>query len=163
MKILLSGLPGAGKTHLGTCLSRNHGYYHLDMEDWPADFAKEIWDQGNIAAFVQQLDAVANNVVLSWGYPPSCLSTVREMRSLGVTTFWIDAPLIFCRRHWRPKEGQSGADFIRQIAQIEASWSELNDFYGDHAISVASINFSHTPESQIIEEIIAKANRYGRQ
>ena len=134
MKILLSGPPGSGKTHIGHWLTKAYGFFHLDMEAWPSDVSKASWDARNVESFAAELSNYGDKVALTWGFPHVCLALVKRMRAAGIVPIWLDAPLLFCRSHWRPKPGQSDGDFIRQIQNIEQGWQELNAFYQDHAI-----------------------------
>ena len=163
MKILLSGPPGTGKTHLGDWLAKWRGFFHLDMEKWPTAFPKNAWDSGSMDAFVSQLDAHCENAILTWGFPTTSLPLVQRMRDGGIIPFWIDAPLLFCRKNWKPEVGQHEDTFIRQVADIVGAWDELSSFYGDFSLSVAGLDFDHVPEEIVSEKLIGMALNPSRQ
>lgn len=154
MKILLSGPPGTGKTHLGDWLAKQRGFLHLDMEKWPETFPKEAWDRGHMEAFVSQLDERGENAVLTWGFPPSFLPLVQGMRDAEIVPFWLDAPLLFCRKNWKPEVGQSDDTFTQQIAEIVKAWEELSQFYANFSLSVADMTFTHFPEEVIVDKML---------
>ena len=154
MKILLSGPPGTGKTHLGDWLEVHRHFTHLNMEDWPSQINKASWDAMHLEDFSRELDALGENVVLSWGFPSDCLDRVRLLESAGVVPVWLDAPLLFCRRNWRPKPDQSLHDFAHQMRALSELAETLDDFYGGNVILVASSDLEHVSESQLADQLI---------
>lgn len=90
-------------------LKQKHGFFHPDMEKWPPRVPKHNWDKRDINASLKMLDTYGATIVLTWGFPPNCLQLVSRMKTAGIATIWIDAPLLFCRLHWRPEAGQDEA------------------------------------------------------
>lgn len=105
------------------------------------------------------LDTYGANIVLTWGFPPNCLQLVSRTKTAGIVTIWIDAPLLFCRLHWRPEAGQDEATLTSQkIAAIMNAWQPLTAFHRACAVSIATADFS-LPEESIFDAIKRKANR----
>ena len=162
MKILLSGPPGTGKSHMGEWLQSHLGFAHVDMENWPSHVSKSMWVAGKYREFVEELNSLGDNVALSWGFPPSRLDLVENLSVNGVVAIWLDAPVVFCRRHWQPKTGQPEGDFTFQIEGICTIAKKLAQFYEGRSILVASPDFNHVGEAQISEQINRICN-YGNR
>lgn len=154
MKILLSGPPGTGKSHLGDWLQTHRDFTHLNMEDWPDHINKASWDALNLEEFSRELESLNDNVVLSWGFPSCCFDRVRLLQSVGVVPVWLDAPLLFCRRNWRPKHNQSLHDFVDQMRALSELAETLGGFYSQHIILVTNSNFEHVSETLLADQLI---------
>ena len=158
MKLLLSGPPGTGKTHLGRWLSRYRAFYHFDMENWTESESKKLWDQGRIEEFVKSLDRFGSNIVLSWGFPPNpcCLALIATMNNAGVEHIWLDAPVLFCRSHWQPNEQQAEDSFTQQINSISEAWKEIGNLFNRRSVCVINSDFEYLAEAELIEQIFIK-------
>lgn len=154
MKILLSGPPGTGKSHLGVWLQTHRDFTHLDMEDWPDYISKTSWEALHLEDFSCELDSLSDNVVLSWGFPICCFDRVKLLKSAGIVPVWLDAPMLFCRRNWRPKPSQSVHDFARQMHALSEFAEELDGFYGNARILVATSEFEHASETMLADQLI---------
>jgi hypothetical protein len=86
-KILLSGLPGGGKTMLGDTLAADYGFSHADMEadNWALAEAHRA-PEAFLRAFPDDQD-----VVLTWGFQPlASLHVVQVLVRGGFTPVWLD-------------------------------------------------------------------------
>jgi len=86
-KILLSGLPGGGKTRLGDTLAADYGFLHTDMEADSWALAEAHRDSGAfLGVFPHDRD-----VVLTWGFQPlASLHVVQVLVRGGFTPVWLD-------------------------------------------------------------------------
>jgi hypothetical protein len=120
--ILLSGIPGAGKSTFGRYLSREHNFAHYDLECWPRGWPnphlKERWDADR-RAFVEELRQYHDRVVLDWGFPVSCASWVAELRDQGVQLVWLDCDTNRARDAVVRRGGTDWIAFYQQVKQIQ--------------------------------------------
>lgn len=88
--ILLSGVPGGGKTWMGNELERRFGFEHLDMEQ--DDFLLARKCQKGTATFLNDLAwHRVPGIVMTWGFHPfSGLSTIKEIVAFGFIPIWFD-------------------------------------------------------------------------
>ncbi len=87
-KILLSGLPGGGKTALGDTLAADHGFFHADMEadNWALAQEAHRAPDAFLRAFPDNRD-----VVLTWGFHPLVsLHVVQVLVRGDFTPVWLD-------------------------------------------------------------------------
>jgi adenylate kinase family enzyme len=87
-KILISGLPGGGKTKLGDTLAAEHGYFHADMEadNWALTAKAHTDLEAFLRAFPDDRD-----VVVTWGFQPlASLQVVQVLVRRGFTPVWLD-------------------------------------------------------------------------
>jgi hypothetical protein len=96
--LLITGIPGTGKTTLGNYLAEHHGFRHLDFE---TGALARFWRFGE-RGFRARLAAAkrrTRNIVVTWGFvPDSQLDMVRAMRSLGFDWIWLDGDRAAARR-----------------------------------------------------------------
>ncbi len=118
--ILLSGIPGTGKSRFGRHLAREHGFAHYDLEcyphGWPHQELKSMWD-ANRSAFVAQVRQHHDRIALDWGFPVSCLSWVEELQKCGVRLVWFDGDVAHARQVFEQR-GRA-AEFDVQVAGIQ--------------------------------------------
>lgn len=114
--LLITGIPGAGKTTVGNYLHKYHQFNHLDFE------------AGHYSQFLQNPQLYVNseltrgNIVITWGFVPNDLQTshVRFFESLGFVIFWFDGNRHASLREYL-KEGRPENLFHLQISRIDGS------------------------------------------
>lgn len=94
--ILLSGVPATGKSEFARHLAREYGFAHYDLEchprGWPHPELKATWDASR-SGFVAQLRQYHERIVLDWGFPPSAVPWVEELRRSGAKLVWFDGDI----------------------------------------------------------------------
>jgi hypothetical protein len=95
--VLLSGIPGSGKSSFGRWLQAAKGFIYLDIENGALESAglTPLWNsmfspQRSVTGFVSALGRMANPVVLDWGFPPLHLPIVESLTQAGVEVWWFD-------------------------------------------------------------------------
>jgi hypothetical protein len=92
MRILITGVPGTGKTTIGEYLATEHDFYHQDME--MNEFEPIRQAKANITDFLKSLDA-HQNIVVTWGFGPFTDRPVIEVLiEDGYLLFWLDGDRI---------------------------------------------------------------------
>ena len=124
--ILVSGIPATGKSEFARYLASEHKFAHYDMEHfpvgWPCQELKEIWEKSR-PAFVAFLRQEHQRSVLDWGFPPSSLTLVNELRNCGVQLVWFDGDVAAARKQFekRAEGDHSIKDFDGQVTAIKAA------------------------------------------
>lgn len=89
MKLLVTGIPGAGKTTIGDYLEKEKGFTHLDYEK--PGFRKTA----------VQAAAIQGSVVISWGFMPGTDDDeVQSLRNAGFKLVWFDGNRESARREF---------------------------------------------------------------
>jgi adenylate kinase family enzyme len=87
--LLITGIPGTGKTTFGETLARDHGFRHHNLEDqttlnrWGAD-PKE---------FVREIVRQKADAVVTWGFVPDhepSFQSVLDFKKSGFKVVWFD-------------------------------------------------------------------------
>lgn len=108
--MLVTGIPGAGKTTFGNWLKTNLFFHHFDMEKDLRDMPdlKDKWrdglDSGDYGAFLTQVRQLSKNIVMTWGYPEQAVHLARHGEKLGLISFWFDGDRPVSRRCWLARE-----------------------------------------------------------
>jgi hypothetical protein len=85
-KLLITGIPGTGKTTVGNILEKQHGFKHVDLEGAPIE---ELYQ--NPEMFIDNLWKLKQNIVLTWGFvPESQTEMVLMFKEKGFKLFWFD-------------------------------------------------------------------------
>src|ERR1700680_5001103 len=140
MHFLISGIPASGKSTFCRWLEKQKGFLHVDVEK-PGVLVQygltTAWDTlfgagTSAASFVQALEKFKRPVVIDWGFPPECLSTVRTLFEAGVMLWWFAADWAVARRKFQLRRYPHVQDFDIQIRKIETNLPEINALFRSH-------------------------------
>lgn len=125
--ILVSGIPASGKSTYARWLASSKGYCHLDV-----DFAANAGIR--IDAWLESVRQSQTSAVIDWGFPPSCLDTVKWLVSQGVEQWWFDgnrevAKAMFLERRKRGEHPAGIEAFVYQMDQIQVNWSKIEEVF----------------------------------
>lgn len=115
--ILITGIPGTGKTAVGEYLRQHHGFSHLDFEDGAtlATFSQD--KDGFIANALKQKKAV-----ITWGFMPYHQAKhVIKIKKMGFSLIWFDGNRIAAFREFMKRGTVSEAAFFHQMSNITSS------------------------------------------
>ena len=125
--LLITGIPGTGKTSYGDRFASEFGFVHRDIED-PAT-AQELCTNPN---FIE--DLTVQNTIVTWGFDPQdavSLNFIRQFRQAGFKLIWFDGNREAALREFEARaksESSSMAEyylrmheFYQQLYRIEAS------------------------------------------
>lgn len=119
--ILLTGVPGMGKTTLDHYLAEHRGYYHFDrevFETWPR-WQRRLWNK-HLPWFVTLMRWWYRKVVITWGFSPSLdLQVVQQLTALGVTMVWLDGDRDLAYKNYLQRGGENRAAFFVQVFQLD--------------------------------------------
>ncbi len=86
MKILITGIPGTGKTTIGNYLASAKGFEHLDIEA-----ALKRHDAVGAKIIDDFMSSPAENKVVTWGFIPETDDFgVKQLIDLGYRMIWFD-------------------------------------------------------------------------
>jgi len=115
--LLITGIPGTGKTCYGDKFAAEFGFMHYDLED---DQTRNGFFP-NPGKFIA--DAIAQNksVVVTWGFFPDPYQTalVQQFRSAGFKLIWFDGDRTSALREFKKRGTVSVEAFDAQIQRIE--------------------------------------------
>jgi hypothetical protein len=113
--LLVTGVPGTGKTHLGNHLQSVHGFLHLDMETQPVALA---FGQ-NREQFVSSL---SGSVVITWGFIPQIHGEhILFLKNRGFFLVWMDGNRAASFKAFMRRGDISEAMYYQQMLSIEVT------------------------------------------
>ena len=154
MFILISGVPGAGKTTVGDHLRDQHGFHHFDVEREvgtgrrPHQFRKRL--------FLRRAARSPGRVVVTWGFMPGeDDAEVEWLLDAGAALVWLDGDRAAAERHWRRVRPDADQGLFH--AQIELIDDHSLDRFGDriHRVDVFDEAGEHLPKETIADAVIA--------
>lgn len=94
MKLLLiTGVPGMGKTTIGNYLAEKYGFIHLDVElldSWSVEL-KNLFLSNSWVKFVKRLKSYGKDIVMTWGFMPEVHDNiVKILQQFGFKLIWFD-------------------------------------------------------------------------
>jgi hypothetical protein len=88
--LLITGIPGTGKTTLGNYLAEHHGFQHLDFEDMPTRGSALQGRERGLKDYVAGIKHRNADTVITWGFVPRFqLQFVQIVRKLGFEWIWF--------------------------------------------------------------------------
>lgn len=118
--LLITGIPGTGKTTYGDKFATEFGFRHCDLEDQQTlnHFA------GNPTQFIRELLTEDKNVVVTWGFGPDnepSILLVEHLRSAGFELIWFDGDRPAALREFQKRATVPEIALYVQMYRIEKS------------------------------------------
>jgi hypothetical protein len=163
MKLLLTGVPGAGKTHLRELLVSEHGSFGMSLNDEdapsPSDAVRvALYDRlhrkrqpRRLADDVMRIDG---DVVIEWGFPinDSCLRFACTLRRRGLTVVWLECDDAAARERFLRRGTVDVVVFDAQLARIRDGYARIMDMVAPAVVQV--LRSDGTPRS--CDELLAE-------
>lgn len=115
--LLISGIPGTGKTCFGDRLQREFGFVHYDLE------RQELLNRfaSAPASFITDVKTPGKSVVVTWGFFPNeaQIELVLRLKREGFKLIWFDGDRAAALREFRKRGSVSEQLFHAQIERIE--------------------------------------------
>ncbi len=118
--LLITGIPGTGKTTYGDKFAEEFGFLHRDLED--AQTLNHFFR--NPSQFIDELLNEERNVVITWGFGPDhepSVSRVLQLRSAGFKWIWFDGNRPAALREFQKRATVPELDLYVQMYRIEKS------------------------------------------
>ena len=125
--LLITGIPGTGKTTTGKYLEEKHGFTHLDMEKIIPSFGCNYWEfLTNAISKAKESD---RDVVITWGFMPGTDNDkdILKLKEMGAKMVWFDGNRDAARNAFNKRGDVSEDLFNLQMKRIEGA-DILNNF-----------------------------------
>ncbi len=120
--ILITGVPGTGKTTVANYLALKHDFTHYDREDilnWSPDLMN-LW-RYSLRTFVMTAKLANPKVVISWGFMPGeDDAVIKLLIGMGFKMFWFDGDRAAARRTFLKRGTVPEKLFNEQVERIDA-------------------------------------------
>jgi len=119
MKILLiSGIPGTGKTSIGNYLEEQYSFRHLDMEKIIPSLGSSYWPFLRNA--ISKAKKLNQEIAITWGFVPGeDDEKILKLKEIGVKMIWFDGNREAARKAFLDRGTVSEDLFNSQIDKIE--------------------------------------------
>lgn len=162
--LLLSGIPGSGKSTFGRWLQEHRGFVHVDMEADGLDThgLRQAWQQflgdPSSRVFCRQLFSLPRPVALDWGFPVTCLPLVGALQQQGVRAWWFTGDRLFARMNFQNAKGSDPRPFDCQYANISAHWSAISPVFGDRVVRIVREDGSCVACDEVFQKLVEKGD-----
>jgi hypothetical protein len=164
-QLLITGIPGSGKSSFGRWLRDNRGFFFVDMEAEPKEpdsldsaGLRPTWEEftagENRMAFVREIQS-KKPFVLDWGFPLGCSNIVLALIHAGIDAWWFEGDRITAREHYLKRNTHPVIDFDIQFANIAGNWELVRPMFGNRVIRVALADGSLLSPPKILEAMAA--------
>ena len=159
--LLLTGIPGVGKTTLGQELAIKHSFKHYDREQFKSwTLIEQVLFKYSLPLFTMLATVRFRRIVISWGFSvQNDQSAIQKLIDLGYSMVWIDGDRQVAYQNYLIRDQKSGQDIIlsrqrhqRQLSQINQL--DLNIFRHQKLNPFKSDGSFYTPAS-LIKKVIA--------
>src|SRR5207302_8927975 len=117
--LLITGIPGTGKTCYGNTFARDFGFVHVDLED------QQTLNRlaSDPTQFISQLTGQQRSVVVTWGFVPDDVQTaiVLQFRDAGFKWIWFDGNRPAALREFRKRGTVSEELLYAEMSRLENS------------------------------------------
>jgi adenylate kinase family enzyme len=118
--LLVTGIPGTGKTWYGDKFAEEFGFVHYDLED------QQTLNRlaSNPAQFFADAVGQKRNVVVTWGFVPDnqpSIEAVLQFRNSGFKLIWFDGDRPSALQQFQKRGTVSEELFYLQLFRIENS------------------------------------------
>jgi len=115
--LLITGIPGTGKTTVGNYLREHFGFIHYDFED---ENVLKLFGQDKNRFISRAL--TRKRVVITWGFMPyGHTEHVFEIKRRGFILIWFDGDRDAALREFSKRGTVSGEQFQIQLSNINSS------------------------------------------
>jgi shikimate kinase len=123
--ILLTGIPGMGKTKIGNHLKNNYDFYHIDIENPEKNSSSEFinFRHDNISPELLIKEIIKRNrdAVITWGFYPVVNDyVIKRLQDLGAKMIWLDGNRDLAKKFWKQRDDPISDErlFDMQIQRI---------------------------------------------
>ena len=117
--VLITGIPGTGKTGYGESFAKRFGFTHYNLED-DNTLSRLLSDPSK---FVEEILEKTGDIVVTWGFFPDEQQTaiVKQFKSSGFKLIWFDGNRPAARSAFNKRGTVSEELFDAQVWRIENS------------------------------------------
>lgn len=160
MKILITGIPGSGKTAIGNYLQDNYGFFHMDMEsDEDEGYLKIEELLANPIPFIEKMISTSSKIVMTWGFVPGDrhIEIVNMLKNnYGFKLIWFDGDREAARRAFMSRSKMKGEEYLKlAMEELNLQMSRINSSNVIGKINPQQVNvFNNQYNFRNFDEII---------
>jgi shikimate kinase len=153
-RLLITGIPGTGKTTFGGYLHNAEGYTHVDVEaETNRARSYEI-----LGPLVQRVCNTPGDVVVTWGFRArEDRQHIEFLRSMGFSMVWLDGDRNVALKYFKKRGTVPEFAFWAQVQDIDQSGvvTALQPYVFDPFTS----NGNFKPSAQFYQKILSRIKR----
>lgn len=147
--LLITGIPGTGKTYYGEKFATEFGFAHFDLED-----QETLSRFTTFAHLISELLSLNKSVVVTWGFNPEdplSIELIRQLRNAGFKLIWFDGNRPAALKAFRQRGSVSEQALAAQMQRIERA--KVVERLKPTVIDPFDENGQFKPAAQLLQEI----------
>lgn len=140
--VLISGVPGAGKSTYGRWLQQEKGFVYWDLEHETLEMAANrtgfyIGTGNDIGSLLNVIKEKGLTLIIDWGFPatPEYIAQVRALIHAGFKTWWFDGDREATKQSFIKRSGYEALPaFNLQMERIQNNWAEIQGIFQGNII-----------------------------
>jgi adenylate kinase family enzyme len=167
MILLITGIPGTGKTTIGNHLQAKYRFEHIDMEKL-INSCLNSWLSmcQQVVKKVEQAKNEDTDLVITWGFKPipECMDMIQVLRDKGATLIWFDGDREAAKKAFLKRNTVHENYFNIQMKAIEKAG--LPDSLPAKGLIVFDTfrpgRKTILPKSEIVNQLLKRVRSQGR-
>jgi hypothetical protein len=164
-RILISGVPGAGKSHFRKWVMRELQWSTMQVDGNPsltADLERisQLLAANRLGAATEACQKMTasflpagQNGIIEYEFPPAYLPTVRLLHDAGFSLWWFDADWDIARNAHlaahADRAAQAGEEFDRQRGRVLAAWDQIRSVFEPNILTTLAADGTRLPAVEI--------------
>lgn len=143
--VLISGIPGTGKSSFARWLQDEHGFFHYDVDT--------VRTLPTLAWILQQ-----DRLVVDWGFPPNdhCFEVIESWATHGVSQWWFDGDRDAALQSFMLRGTVSKKAWDIQLTGITQNWPKIEALFpAGRRLAVLDAARTYLPKQEIYAAIFA--------
>src|SRR5262245_12327967 len=164
-RILISGVPGAGKSHFRKWVMRELQWSTMQVDGNPSLAAElerisQLLGASRSGAAIEACQKMTasflpagQNGIIEYEFPPASLPTVKLLHDAGFSLWWFDADWDVARQAHLVAHGdraaQAGEEFDRQRGRVLAAWDHIRPMFEPNILTTLAADGTRLPAVEI--------------
>jgi hypothetical protein len=161
-RILVAGIPGAGKTEYCDWLEQEKGFLHLDIDELSkgngAPIKLELLDclRHSAERFLGVIAKMEKPILIDWGFPAYLIAMVACLHANGFAIWWFDGDREAARQSFIRRATVPVESFDAQMKSIEEHRPQIHDLFEDNVIYSVSAGPAHRAKEDIYKRMFSQ-------
>ncbi len=151
MILLITGIPGTGKTTIGDYLQEKYGFTHLDMENIILSLGVSYLQF--LTNTISKAIELNQDIVITWGFMPGVDDNrVLHLKKMGAKLIWFDGNREAARKAFLARGTVSELELDKQMRRIKNT--DIIEIFKPIVFNTFKEDSSFLPKEEIASKLL---------